>query len=715
MNTAEIVKRQRRSVTYTLPQPEYETKHVGGVNAIDVGDKDVLYSGGRDGTVRAWDLSGGMPSCTRTFEGHAGWVNDVARVTQTHLASASSDHTVRLWNLEDASSSSLTLQGHSDYVMALAQGTRGNHTKFVSGGLNCEIFLWDIERCLAINAAPSYLSSKHDGCVTPLSGSKESIYALGMDGSGNTLVSGGTELALRVWDTRSAQKEGKLKGHTDNVRAIVVDADGRKCVTGSSDRTIRVWDIGEQRCVQTFAGMHTGSIWALAVSEDFSRVYSGGIDARICVTSLADRKSSLLATESAAVLRLRLDDSHRCQSSDGDLWTATASRSIKRWPVDIPTEDVVVEEPATPPRSGSFTRRSSAHSPLPGSVTRQAGKWFEVGSPGMLTFGTPRKFDSWHDQVADGGTQQASSHHIAPSMEIPGASPIVRYGVLHDKQHVLAQNSLGTISLWHVASAKPVRTFDGMADGSDFETLLESDTLNPETTVPSWFGVDARSGSLAITLTPSSAFQAEAYAQNLGVQEAPVDERRNLGIEIIRLLMDDWVKKFQKDGRACPPRKHERAFSERLPKTSSVLFEHPVAGNGRVLLKVDDLEGTSVERDVFPKWFVDHALNEAPEPESPKLSFVLSPGEDSNLPEISPSGVSAPKILGAKKIREFIAKKLSELANPPTVPEGSIRLSCAGVDVLGGDASKEDQTLASIHASVWKKSSPIVIEYTHPS
>ena len=110
----------------------------------------------------------------------------------------------------------------------------------------------------------------------------------------------------------------------------------------------------------------------------------------------------------------------------------------------------------------------------------------------MLTFGTPRKFDSWHDQVVDGGTQQASSHHIAPSMEIPGASPIVRYGVLHDKQHVLAQNSLGTISLWHVASAKPVRTFDGMADGSDFETLLESDTLNPETTVPSWFSVDVK-------------------------------------------------------------------------------------------------------------------------------------------------------------------------------------------------------------------------------
>ena len=70
-----------------------------------------------------------------TQVGSATW-----RVTQTALGECVSDHTVRLWNLEDASSSSLTLQGHSDYVMALAQGTRGNHTKFVSGGLQCEIF-----------------------------------------------------------------------------------------------------------------------------------------------------------------------------------------------------------------------------------------------------------------------------------------------------------------------------------------------------------------------------------------------------------------------------------------------------------------------------------------------------------------------------------------------------------------------------------------------
>ena len=125
MNTAALVKRQRRPVTYSLPQPEYANKHVGGVNAVDLGGEgsDSIFTGGRDGTVRMWYLSAGMPACARRFEGHGGWVNDVARVSSTHLASASSDHTVRLWDISEGSMSSscaVALQGHTDYVMALA-------------------------------------------------------------------------------------------------------------------------------------------------------------------------------------------------------------------------------------------------------------------------------------------------------------------------------------------------------------------------------------------------------------------------------------------------------------------------------------------------------------------------------------------------------------------------------------------------------------------
>ena len=704
MNSAELVKRQRRPVTYTLPQSGYESKHVGEVNGIAIQSSEVVHTGGRDGTVRTWNLSTGMPKCARTYEGHGGWVNDIALVTPTLLASASSDHTVRLWNMSSSGEESTSggcaavLQGHGDYVMALARASGGGGavTKFASGGLNREIFLWDVERCLAVSAAPSYLSTKNDACVTPLSGSKESIYALGMDGTGNILVSGGTELALRVWDTRSAQKEGKLKGHRDNVRAIVVDAEGRKCVTASSDRTIRLWDIGEQRCIQTFAGMHLGSIWALAANSDFSRVYSGGSDSRICVTSLKHRKSNLLAVESASILKFRLDETRRDRSSDGDLWTATASKSIRRWSANVTSVDV---EEST--KKGSIHKSTPT---LPASLLRQPGVWFDVGSPSSAhSFGTPRKFDHWGDTAAPNATQNIQ---LAPTMEIFGASPIVRLEVLHNKTQVLTKDSVGVIALWDVTSGKPVRTFDGVADGSDFATLLESEVINPKVTVPTWFTVDARSGSLGVTLAPSTAFQAEAYATDLGVPEASAEERRNLGVEVIRLLMDDWAEKL-----GCL-RSQPRAFAEPLPSGSSMLFAHPINGSGKVCVKAGDLVGKIEEREILPKWFVDHALNQAPEPESPKISFSLVPSRASgdeyatDVPSISPSSATAPKILGAKKIVEYVAKNIK-------VDGARVELVCEGEVISPSSAASTEvePTLASVHARVWKKSPPIVIEY----
>lgn len=709
-------------MSYALKQRDYEQKHVGGANAIAVGENDVMFTGGRDGSVRAWDLSGGMPSCSGLFEGHAAWVNDVARLDGTRLASASSDHTVRLWNTETGEAIT-ALQAHTDYVMALAN-PRDDSSKFASGGLGAEIFLWDVEKCVSVNASPAYLSKARDDCLTPLTGSKESIYALAMNANGNILVSGGTENALRVWDTRTNQKEGKLKGHTDNVRAICVNEDGKRCVTASSDRTIRVWDIGEQRCVQTFAGMHSGSIWALAMSEDFARVYSGGLDKRICVTNLTDRRSSLLSVESAAILKLKLDGSHHQARSDGHIWTATASSSIKRWPANFPEDkaDGDVEPPVTPTVSGSFRRSfpSAGASPgpsnfTPGSISRNPGVWFDVGSPGVMSFGTPHKFDSFGDTSAATSSNASTNRCLSPSLEITGINPIVRHAVLHDKRHVLTQDSVGSIALWDVTKPYPVKTFDGMTGTGtdDFESLLGDEELNPKKVVPSWFSVDARSGSLSVMLSPSSAFQAEAYAKDgLGVDDAPDDERRNLGAEVIHMLMDGWARKlnpsmFAKESR---PR---RAFA--AESSFALTFAHPSSGHGQVCVKVEELTGTSADCDILPKWLVDHALELIPPPDSPKISFTLAPadgGAGAKLGAISPSSVSAPKILGTKKISQYVWGKLQEQDDPGITDASTVadlHLSCAGVRL---DVAR-DESLATVNALYWKnKSPPVAIEYS---
>jgi len=699
-SAAELVKRQRRATTFTLAHAEYGDKHIGGVNVVEVDDEQGeghrVFTGGRDGSVRAWDLSSGAPRCANTFEGHAAWVNDVKRIDSTHLASASSDQSVRLWNTKE-NALSATLYGHTDYVMALGRGAKSAHT-LASGGLNKELFVWDIERRVTTNAAPS-MTLYANTYATPLSGAKDSIYALDVSANGNVLVSGGTELALRVWDTRTKAKEGKLKGHTDNVRAIVVDEDGKRCISASSDRTIRVWDIGQQRCVQTFAGMHTGSIWALDVNHDFTRVYSSGVDRRLCVTNLLNRRSTLLCLESAAVLKIKLDDSRRDGGSDGDIWTATASRSIKRWPANVPDDaDVSGDAPSTP------IRYAGAGS---GSVSRQPGDWFDVGSPGVTTLGTPRKFDTWGDgssgraAMFSGGSvpttpskSDVSLMTMSPLNEIVGACPVERHAVLRDRRRVMTQDSVGAISIIDVCTGKCIETLDGVKNSSDFEALISDKSINPLSATPSWFTCNSRSGSLEVTLMPSTAFNAEAYATDLGINEAPADERRNLGLEVIKTLLASWVAKYAPEKTSTST----RAFA---PFPTTLVFD---SDYGRVSVKVQDLIGNEQEREFLPKWIVDHALGVAPPPESPKISFELKPANDAS-PLISASSVSAPKILGVRKIKDYVREKLRNGSDDKGASSLAIELECADVELL------DSFTLAYIHAFIWKKSPPIQISY----
>ena len=57
--------------------------------------------------------------------------------------------------------------------------------------------------------------------------SKASVYALAVDPLGHTLVSGGPERVMRMWDPRAGKRIGKLVGHTDNIRSILVSDDSR--------------------------------------------------------------------------------------------------------------------------------------------------------------------------------------------------------------------------------------------------------------------------------------------------------------------------------------------------------------------------------------------------------------------------------------------------------------------------------------------------------
>lgn len=63
---------------------------------------------------------------------------------------------------------------------------------------------------------------------------------MAVNSSASVLVSGSSERVsthaiglLRIWDPRTGEKVGRLKGHTDNVRCVLVSEDGTKCISGT--------------------------------------------------------------------------------------------------------------------------------------------------------------------------------------------------------------------------------------------------------------------------------------------------------------------------------------------------------------------------------------------------------------------------------------------------------------------------------------------------
>jgi hypothetical protein len=69
---------------------------------------------------------------------------------------------------------------------------------------------------------------------------------------GSKIVTGSSDKTAKVWDAKTMQELGTLKGHSNSVWSVAVFPDGSKIVTGSDDNTAKVWDAG----VYFFISLH---------------------------------------------------------------------------------------------------------------------------------------------------------------------------------------------------------------------------------------------------------------------------------------------------------------------------------------------------------------------------------------------------------------------------------------------------------------------------
>ncbi|KAI4301877.1 hypothetical protein L6164_035114 [Bauhinia variegata] len=741
--------RKEKRLTYVLNDSD-DTKHCAGINCLSVlkssvsDGSDCLFTGSRDGTLKRWALSEDAPTCSATFESHVDWVNDAVLVGDNTLVSCSSDTTLKTWDALSEGACTRSLRQHTDYVICLAAAEK-NSNIVASGGLGGEVFIWDLESALApvskcndamdddcsdvingsgnplpmtslrtISSSNSIVMQTSQSGYAPIAakGHKESVYALAMNEGGTLLVSGGTEKVVRVWDPRSGSKTMKLRGHTDNIRALLLDSTGRFCLSGSSDSMIRLWDLGQQRCVHSYA-VHTDSVWALASTPTFSHVYSGGRDFSLYLTDLQTRESLLLCTGEHPILQLALHDD--------SIWVASTDSCVHRWPAEVCNPQKIFQ------RGNSF---------LAGNLSFSRARVSLEGSTPVPVY-------------------------KEPAFTICGTPAIVQHEVLNNKRHVLTKDTAGSVKLWEITRGAVIEDYGKVSFEEKKEELFEM------VSIPSWFTVDTRLGSLSVHLETPQCFSAEMYSADLNIVGKPEDDKVNLARETLKGLLAPWlVKRKQRMGFQAPANgevlsgkdvtsrshAHSRIEVDGSSENDAVVyppFEFSVVSPPSIITegtqggpwrkKVTDLDGTEDEKE-FPWWCLDCVLNNRlPPRENTKCSFYLHPCEVSTVQILTQGKLSAPRILRIHKVINYVIEKMvldkpldslnadgsfapgiaGSQSQTQAVGDGSFRSGFKpwqklrpSIEILcNNQVLSPDMSLATVRAYIWKKSEDLVLNY----
>ncbi len=203
------------------------------------------------------------------------------------------------------------LTGHREAVMSVAISADGQ--TLVSGGADKTIKVWNLS------------TGKH---VRTLTGHKEVVTSVAISVDRETLVSGSgntIDSTIRVWKLSTGKQVRTFAGHRYGVNSVAISADGQTLVSGGADHTIKVWNLSTGKHVRTLTG-HTSTVMSVAISADGQTLVSASADQMIRVWNLSTGKQAwTLIGHTEAVWSVAI-------SADGQtLVSASRDKAIKVW------------------------------------------------------------------------------------------------------------------------------------------------------------------------------------------------------------------------------------------------------------------------------------------------------------------------------------------------------------------------------------------------
>ncbi|KAK0741781.1 hypothetical protein B0T21DRAFT_305981 [Apiosordaria backusii] len=566
-------KKARQRISYVLEHPNSSPGgHRLGVNGLAIDQTNsILYSGGRDGVLCAWDLDRDLVAPTSSHsavidetisastskratqfraqtQAHTHWVNDITLAEKhTAVVSASSDLTVKLWRpLAKTPADPVTIGQHADYVKCVATPTVDTNW-VASGGLDRKINFWDLAgggKTLEIDVRGEEVAEKG------------SVYAMGV--THNIVANGGPESIVRLWDPKSGKRITKFVGHTDMIRSIMINQTGDLIMSASSDQTVKVWSVTAGRCMHTLT-MHDNSVWAL-FSDDPSlhTFYSADRSGLVVKTDVRGTNGEFDNGLSLAIAQEN-DGVTRLVAWGDSIWTSTSRASINRWKNVDSSDHTQLPEAFRQHRASLATIRSrdgslsstavpaveSSYKPRhKRNISEKSILRISNTAPLPFTLGSGNVDES---SVSPGSQVPEPAFNVVelpepiqhePEETIAGQFGLVKHRLLNDRRRVLTLDTAGEVLLWDLIQCRPIKEF-----GKHHLEAVVPHVDTKEAVAP-WCSIDTSSGNLAVVLEPYNCFDAEMYADELGPLENTEfreDQRINLGKWVLRYLFANLI------------------------------------------------------------------------------------------------------------------------------------------------------------------------------
>jgi len=209
---------------WTLPDA-----HVGGVTAIGVAvGQHFFVTGGAKGEVRVWDAR--SRRLISTLKEHCQAVVGVECLgDDVHVVSASRDRSIITWDLvHERRVAQHTQRVGSINAFELHRADGRDATRMVSVGQDRSLSFWDLMEDRALQVVPgAHAQECTCAALSPL----------------GVLATGSKDQSVKLWDFETGALLAAEHAHCEAVRAVAFSRDGSTLVSGGDDGIVMVWDV----------------------------------------------------------------------------------------------------------------------------------------------------------------------------------------------------------------------------------------------------------------------------------------------------------------------------------------------------------------------------------------------------------------------------------------------------------------------------------------